>query len=162
MKNFTCIKIIVCFIFLMSKSAMAQLVIGSPNLGFTQACASESFNTYNVTFSFSPESALGPTNQFIVELSDETGSFSSPTTVYTSNQGAVTVSPATLSFAIPNNTAGEAYKVRIKSTSPAATSSGSVAFAAYYKIQDTPFTINNLFYMIFISKNFSKLYTFFF
>ena len=144
MKNFTCIKIIVCFIFLISKTAMAQLVISTPNLGFTQACASESFNTYNVTFSFSPESSLDPTNQFIVELSDETGSFSNPTTVYTSNQGAVTVSPATLSFAIPNNTAGETFKVRIKSTSPAATSSGSVSFAAYYKIQDTPFTINNL------------------
>ena len=144
MKSFTCIKIIVCFIFLFSKPVMAQLVIGAPNLGFTQACASESFNTYNVTFSFSPESSLDSTNQFIIELSDETGSFSNPTTVFTSNQGSVTVSPATLSFALPNDTAGEAYKVRVKSTSPAATSSGSVAFAAYYKIQDTPFTINNL------------------
>jgi gliding motility-associated-like protein len=144
MRNFTCIKIVVLLVFLLSETMSAQIVIGAPNLGFTQACASESFNTYNVTFSFSPELSLNSTNQFIVELSDETGSFSNPTTVFTSSQGTVTASPATLSFSLPNDTAGEAFKIRIKSTSPAATSSGSVAFAAYYKIQDTPFTINNL------------------
>jgi hypothetical protein len=122
----------------------AQIVISSPSLGFSQACASETFNTYNVTFSFSPESALISTSQFIIELSDSSGSFSNSTVVFTSAQGAVTTSPATLSFSLPNATSGEAYKIRIKSTAPAATSSNSVAFPAYYKIQDEPFTINNL------------------
>ena len=122
----------------------AQIVIGTPSLGFSQACASDSFNTYNVTFVFSPESGLQSSNQFIIELSDGDGDFSDATTVYTSTAGSVTTSPATLSFSIPTTTGGENYRVRIKSTAPAATSTGSVAFAAYYKLQDEPFTINNL------------------
>jgi hypothetical protein len=87
---------------------------------------------------------LGASNQFIIELSDSSGSFSNPTVVFTSNAGAVTTSPATLSFALPNTTAGEAYKLRVKSTNPVASSSNSIAFAAYYKLQDSQFTINNL------------------
>ena len=132
------------FALLISGQINAQIVIGTPNLGFSQACAGASFNSYNVTYVFSPESALGATNQFIVEMSDESGSFANATVVFTSNQGAVTTSPATLNFAIPEDTAGENYRIRIKSTAPAATSSGSVPFAAYYKVQDSPFTINNL------------------
>ena len=132
------------FVFLIPQQTKAQIVIGAPSLGFSQACASTSFNTYNVTFVFSPESGLSATNQFIIEMSDPDGSFSNPTVVFTSNEGAVTVSPATLSFSLPTTTAGEGYKLRIKSTAPIATSSNSAAFAAYYKIQDSPFTINNL------------------
>ena len=141
MRNFT----ILIFVFLsLIDNLYAQIVISAPSIGFSQACASSSFNTFNVTFSFSPESALSSTNQFSVELSDASGSFLNPTTVYTSNAGAVTVSPATLSFSLPNTTAGESFKLRIKSTAPIATSSNSIAFAAYYKIQDSPFSINNL------------------
>jgi gliding motility-associated-like protein len=144
MKNFTLTKILIFFIFFISETISAQIVIGAPNLGFSQACASANFNTYNVSFSFSPETSLGASNQFIIELSDENGSFSNATTVFTSAAGSVTASPATLSFSLPTTTTGEAFKVRIKSTSPVATSSSSVSFAAYYKIQDAPFTINNL------------------
>jgi gliding motility-associated-like protein len=122
----------------------AQLVIGTPNLGFSQACASESFNNYSTTFVFSPESALNASNQFVIEMSDANGDFSEAVVVYMSNAGEVTVSPANLEFSIPETTAGENYRIRIKSTAPVATSSGSVSFAAYYKIQDSPFTINNL------------------
>lgn len=144
MRNFTIFKIILLLIFSYTETISAQIVIGAPSLGFSQACASDSFNTYNVTFSFSPESALGAANQFIIELSDETGSFANPTIVFSSNSGAVTVSPATLSFSLPNTTSGEGFKIRIKSTAPVATSSNSIAFPAYFKIQDTPFSINNL------------------
>lgn len=134
-----------CFVVVLFTDQLhAQIVIGAPNLGFSQACAGPSFNSYNVTFVFSPESALAGTNQFKIEMSDADGSFSNPTFVYTSEPGAVTVSPATLNFVIPTNTAGEAYKLRVKSTAPVATSSNSVSFPAYYKIQDSPFTINNL------------------
>jgi len=136
--------IVIIFSFLFAKPATAQIVISTPSLGFSQACASESFNTYNITFTFSPEASISPTNQFIIELSDDTGSFSSSTVVYTSAQGAITQSPATLGFSLPTTTAGENYKVRIKSSAPAATSTGSVSFPAYYKIQDEPFSINNL------------------
>ncbi|RKE95367.1 T9SS type B sorting domain-containing protein [Ichthyenterobacterium magnum] len=134
-----------CFFVLISQEHInAQIVIGTPNLGFSQACASDAFNTFSTTFVFSPESALNASNQFTVEMSDADGDFSNPTPVFTSNPGAVTVSPATLDFSLPTTTAGENYRIRIKSSAPAATSANSVAFAAYYKIQDDPFTINNL------------------
>ncbi|MFS4483106.1 gliding motility-associated C-terminal domain-containing protein [Hyunsoonleella sp. 2307UL5-6] len=144
MRNFTSVNILVFTLALIPSTLLAQVVISKPNLGFTQACASASFNTYNVTFSFSPESGLENTNTFIIEMSDANGSFSNATVVFTSNAGSVVTSPATLNFAIPTETFGEGYKVRIKSTAPAVTSSASNQFAAYYKIQDSPFTINNL------------------
>ena len=130
--------------FLSMQQVNAQLVIGQPNLGFSQACASESFNSYSVAFVFSPESALDASNQFIVEMSNADGDFSEATILYTSPSGSVTTSPASLDFSIPEETSGENYRIRIKSTSPVATSAPSTSFAAYYKLQDSPFTINNL------------------
>ena len=144
MRNFTITYILTLFILCLSETISAQIVIGKPSLSFTQACASPSFNDYNVTFTFSPEAGITSTNQFIIELSDETGNFDNPTTIYTSAQGAVTTSPETLTFSVPETIAGEAYKLKIKSTSPIASSTPSDAFPAYYKIQDTPFSINNL------------------
>ena len=132
-----------CFV-VFTNIVNAQIVIGAPSLGFSQACASSSFNTYNTTFVFSPETALETSNQFIIELSDGNGDFTNATIVATSVAGSVTVSPATLEFSLPETTSGENYRIRIKSTAPIATSSGSASFAAYYKLQDAPFTINNL------------------
>ncbi len=135
----------ICFFVLgIQEQANAQIVIGSPNLGFSQACANESFNTYSTTFVFSPESNLNASNQFSIELSDADGNFTNAIVVFTSNPATVTISPTTLDFSLPTTTAGENYRIRIKSSAPVATSSNSVAFAAYYKLQDTPFTINNL------------------
>lgn len=122
----------------------AQIVIGTPYLEFSQACANETFNSFETSFVFSPETGIDPSNQFIVELSEADGSFSNPETVFTSNPGAINSSPATIDFSLPSTTAGEGYKIRIKSTQPAALSAQSDSFAAYYKIQDSPFTINNL------------------
>lgn len=134
----------VFFILSFTEVVNSQIVIGKPNLGFTQACASPSFNTYHVTFAFSPATGLNASNQFILELSDENGDFTNSTDIYTSEAGSVTSSPATLTFSLPNTTSGEAYKIKIKSTAPVATSTASIEFAAYYKIQDSPFSINNL------------------
>ena len=122
----------------------AQIVIGTPDLQFSQACANESFNSFTATFVFSPESGVASSNEFIVEMSDPNGSFSAPEIVFTSNPGAINASPATIDFSLPTTTAGEGYKIRIKSTQPATISAQSASFAAYYKIQDSPFTINNL------------------
>lgn len=135
-----------CFILFLlpsRSSVYAQFSIGNPSLQFSQICANASFNTFSVSFTFSPPASLSPTNQFIVELSDATGFFSNPTVLATTNPGAITTSPATISFSVPTNTAGEQYKIRIKSTGPVASSSNSLAFSAYYKIQDSQFTINN-------------------
>ena len=144
MKNFTILNIFFLVALFSIENLNAQIVIGTPSLGFSQACAGPSFNTYNVTFTFSPESALGSSNQFILELSDASGSFSNATVVYTSTSGSITTSPATISFSLPTTTSGEAYKLKVKSTNPVASSTNSVAFPAYYKIQDSPFSINNL------------------
>tara|TARA_R110002124_G_scaffold138576_6_gene302166 strand:+ start:98220 stop:99686 length:1467 start_codon:yes stop_codon:yes gene_type:complete len=139
-----CYYLIGLIFFAFATKVEAQVVIGAPSLQFTQACASETFNTFQISFVFSPESALNSDNQFVVELSNATGDFSNATTVFTSAPGAVTISPAILNFSLPTTTAGEGYKVRVKSTSPAATSSPSPSFPAYYKLHDSPFTINNL------------------
>lgn len=144
MKIFSKVYIAVLFLFCYVNLSYGQIVIGKPNLEFSQACASPSFNTYNVRFSFSPETSVGVANQFIVELSDSTGSFADPEVIFTSEAGSITVSPATITFAVPTTVSGESYKIRIKSTEPVATSTGSNAFPAYYKLQDTPFSINNL------------------
>lgn len=143
MRNFTILNTTLAILFFVLECS-AQLTIGVPNLGFSQACASPSFNTYTVGFIFSPNTGLDPTNQFIIELSDPSGSFASPTVIYTSPEGSINSSPAELTFQVPTTIAGEAYKIRIKSTVPASTSSSSRSFSAYYKIHDTPFTINNL------------------
>lgn len=144
MRNFT-ITYIVIFVFLFIAGAwhMDAQIVNQPNLGFTKGCASPSFNSYNATFSFE-STLINASNQFILELSDDTGDFSNPVILFTSAAGAITTTPHVINFSIPTTIAGEAFKVRIKSTSPASTSISSVAFAAYYKIQDTPFTINNL------------------
>lgn len=131
-------------IIFLTQDVQAQIVIGTPNLGFSQACANDSFNSYNVSFVFSPESALSSSNKFSLELSDASGSFTDSEIIYTSDSGAITTSPATINFSLPTTIAGEGYKLKIKSSAPVASSSGSVSFAAYYKIQDSPFTINNL------------------
>jgi len=132
------------FIVLYSGKTEAQIVIGTPDLQFSQACANESFNSFIATFVFGPVSGLDPSNQFIVEMSDGNGSFSNPEIVFTSNPGVINASPANADIALPTTTAGEGYKIRIKSTHPATYSASSDSFAAYYKIQDSPFTINNL------------------
>lgn len=144
MRNFTHIFLSALTLLVMSHSAYAQIVISKPNLGFSQACASPNFNTYNLNFTFSPITGISSSNQFVVELSDSEGSYDSSTIIYTSAAGEITASPATITFSMPIDVAAENYKLRIKSTSPVSTSANSNVFSAYYKAQDTPFSINNL------------------
>lgn len=121
----------------------AQIAIAKPTLGFTQICASPSFNTFDVTFSFSPTSGINTSNQFIVEMSDGNGSFTTPTELHRSVAGAITSSPAKITFSVPLTTSGENYRIRVRSTSPASVSQLSNPFPAYYKPQDSQYTINN-------------------
>lgn len=138
----TCVLIGVLFTI---ATGRAQVVIGQPSLDFSKACAGDSFNTFEASFVFSPSDGLDNSNQFIIELSDATGDFNDDSTeIFTSTAGDINSSPATIAFSIPTDTAGEDYRIRVKSTSPEATSAPSVSFAAYYKLHDTPFTINGL------------------
>ena len=60
--------LLLSFFILVSQEKMySQIVIGTPNLGFSQACANSSFNTYSTTFVFSPETGLEASNQFSIE-----------------------------------------------------------------------------------------------
>lgn len=142
MKLSNLLLIIVFFIFSITESIQAQITISQPNLQFTQACASDSFNSFNVTFTFSPDTNLLPNNQFEILLSND--NFRSSTRIFTSRVGEITSSPATLNFSFPTTTAGDGYKLKIISTAPASSSIASNAFNAYFRIQDTPFSINNL------------------
>lgn len=118
----------------------SQITISTPNIGFTQACASSTFNNYNLSFSFFPPQNLLPGNQFIVELSNATGSFASPTTLTVLTN---TASPVSGSFALPTNTYGEGYRIRVRSTAPVKVSPSSAVFPAYYAVHNIPFSINN-------------------
>jgi gliding motility-associated-like protein len=136
---------ILCFLTLTCLEKLsAQIVIGKPTLEFTKACASASFNTFTTNFVFSPDDGISSTNQFSVELSDQNGDFTDATTIFTSNPGSINASPGSVSFPIPTTTSGESYKIRIKSSDPVSESTGSDSFAAYYKNQNSPYTINNL------------------
>ena len=141
-KKYTNLLIIFTYliIFFVGVSAYSQITILKPTLEFSQACASEGFNTYGFTFSFFPSQNLDPNNEFIVELSDPSGSFNSPTTVDTLTN---TSSPVSADFAFPDDTGGESYRIRIRSTDPVQTSEPSNYFSAYYAIHNEPYSINN-------------------
>ncbi|WP_129751573.1 gliding motility-associated C-terminal domain-containing protein [Flavobacterium beibuense] len=117
----------------------SQITISTPGVGFTQACASASSGAFNFSFSFFPPANLGPTNQFIVELSSPTGDFSSPTIVKTLTN---TTSPVSSNFVFPPNTYGDGYRIRVRSTDPVKISAPSVAFSAYYAVHNQPFSVN--------------------
>lgn len=116
--------------------------IGAPlPSGFTQICASSSFNTYTLTFSFTSGS-FNPGNQFALEMSDATGSFTTLTAISILSSSTAT-SPGSFTFSVPTTTSGQNYRFRVKSTSPASTGPSSSAIPAYYQIFNNAFYINN-------------------
>lgn len=105
----------------------------NPNLAgnsvWTAACASATFNEYYINFTWLP--TVNSDNQFVLELSDASGSFGSPTElarVADKNSDF----DFEFSFALPTDTRGDAYRFRVRSTSPAKTSPVSDAFEMYY------------------------------
>ena len=140
------LNVVICYLlFAIPNSVKAQITIGTPTLGFSAACASNDFNEFEATFVFSTaDTSLLNSNIFTVHLSDADGDFNNEETIYSSSPGEFTTSPTTVKFSIPTDIAGENYRIRIKSTSPVGTSSRSVPFPAYFRLQNSPFTINNL------------------
>jgi gliding motility-associated-like protein len=95
-----------------------------------KACASSTFNDYWVNFTWSPPLVNGD-NEFILELSDASGSFASPVELArdaTKNANF----DFFFQFALPTDTRGEGYRVRVRSTSPAVVGTPSVAYPMYY------------------------------
>ncbi len=95
-----------------------------------KACASGSFNDYWVNFTWSPPLVNGD-NEFILELSDASGSFASPVELArdaTKN----TNFDFYIQFSLPADTRGEGYKMRVRSTSPAVIGAASAAYPMYF------------------------------
>ncbi len=115
----------------------------SPPPGITpwnKACASVSFNDYWVEFTWSPP-LVNSSNEFILELSDASGSFAAA--VELARDGTKnTTFDFFFQFALPPDTRGEGYKMRVRSTNPAKTSAASVAYPMYYRDYDEAILIS--------------------
>lgn len=130
------------FLFLFHSTLMLsqQVNISAPNLFFSSACASSNWNNYSVSFTYAPSQNFGVNNEFILELSNSEGDFNTPVqlAVLKSNR-----SPQTVNFSLPENTIGEKYRVRVRSTAPVKIGNPSIFFPAYNKRHNQFFTINN-------------------
>lgn len=110
-----------------------SVAISKPVLGFSFLCQSATVNTnHSLTFTVSPVGNLQASNQFSLELSNDD---------FTSNiivLSPITVLPGSsssqfeINFTLPDVTYGTDYKLRVKSSAPAATSIKSDAFDAFY------------------------------
>lgn len=96
---------------------------------WNRACASASYNEYYVTVKWA--GSANSDNEFILELSDASGSFASPTVLATASDQNSN-SEFTMNFALSTDMQGAGYKMRTRSTSPAATSPESAAYSMYY------------------------------
>jgi gliding motility-associated-like protein len=106
---------------------------------WSAACASQDFNDYWARFTWGPP-LVNSDNEFILELSDASGSFSSATELArdaTKN----TTFDFHFQFSLPQDTRGEGYRLRVRSTSPAATSPASVPYPMYYLDVNSALTI---------------------
>ncbi|MBT8210620.1 MAG: gliding motility-associated C-terminal domain-containing protein [Eudoraea sp.] len=106
---------------------------------WTQACASDTFNDYWVNFTWSPP-LVNSDNEFILELSDASGDFSDAVEL-AREPSMNTTFDFYFQFALPTDTRGEAYRMRVRSTSPAVTSPASVPYPMYYIGVNTGLTI---------------------
>ncbi|GIQ58837.1 adhesin SprC [Flavobacterium collinsii] len=145
--NFTNLFLLFSILFFCKPNIHAQTIVPQPLDGLEKLCAGPSFNEYYATFSYIDFPA-GTT--FVVELSDNLGSFNTTTTPTTKLQVTdLTATKQTIKFALPVNLVGsEIYGVRIKSStgvvSPRFKNSINSAtdFPAYYKIYESSFSIN--------------------
>ena len=119
-------------IFLLALSGIvnAQIAITKPVLSFSFLCQSQFVNTtHTITFTASPIGNINSGNVFNLEMSQDnfvTAPVIIPTTIVQSG------SLFTMTFTLPTATFGTNHKLRVRSTSPVATSPSSDAFDAYY------------------------------
>ncbi len=106
----------------------------NPNLAgnspWTAICAGNGgFNEYFVNITWAGTANTG--NQFILELSDGSGSFSSPQTLQTITDKN-SVNDFDISFSIPTDTRGQGYRMRVRSTDPVKIGTASPAYSMYF------------------------------
>jgi len=113
--------------------ANAPIPADNPNLPgnnpWTAACAQASFNEYYVEISWA--GTANSANEFILELSDAAGSFASAIELgrVDDQNGSNTF---LMSFALPTDTRGDGYKMRVRSTDPVSTGTESSGYNMYY------------------------------
>lgn len=120
--------------------------INPQKLLFDKICAGKTFNEFDVNFKFSgfPSDVV-----FVVELSDNMGSFTTPTATTTLKTIVNAAGDITIQFAVPTTLKGsEIYHLRVKSSTGFASGDFNSAaniktIPAYFKVQDAQFTINN-------------------
>ena len=131
--------LLLSLLFFYTLMAQAQNLL-QPVPGFTHACISNSFNDFEVAFSFTG-GAFNSDNSFFIELSDAAGNFSGATLLRTVSDKN-NAYEFRLSLQFPETLAGNGYRIRIRSTSPAMTSEATRAFEAYF-VADTQLVLNN-------------------
>lgn len=127
-------------LFVILQSSAQAIVINAPepadnpnlagNSPWPAICAGNGgFNEFFVNITWAGTANAG--NEFILELSDNSGSFASPETLATiTDQNANT--DFDTSFAIPLTTRGQGYKMRVRSTDPVRIGTESDAYSMYY------------------------------
>lgn len=123
------------------------LIIPQQFDGLEKLCAGNSFNEFNVAFTYLN---FPPGTTFAVELSDATGSFTNPIATTLLQTIDVSATQKAIKFAVPNNLIGsDTYSLRVKAStgyvSPTRfkNSSGNTSFPAFYKKYENSFFINN-------------------
>ncbi len=142
MKNYPKIYILTAFLVLFTATQLsAQAIVinapapaDNPNLAgnspWPAICAGNGgFNEYYVNITWAGTANSG--NEFILELSDASGSFSAPETLVTITDQNTNTDFDT-SFAIPLTTRGQGYKMRVRSTDPVRIGAESAAYSMYY------------------------------
>lgn len=116
-------------------SDLAITPADNPNLGgnspWPAVCAGNNggFNQFYATVSYS--GGPNPDNEWILELSDASGDFTAPIELARSSDDAIVQNPG-FEFAIPTDTRGQGYLMRVRSTSPAETSPSDGPYHFYY------------------------------
>lgn len=125
------VRLMLCSMLFLGLYATNAQSLRKPTPQFSAPCASAGFNSFFVNFKWDAP-LVNSGNSFILELSDRTGDFSNPTQLSTVTDRN-TILDFDFQFSFPTNTAGNNYRVRVRSTSPALTSPASDAFPAYFQ-----------------------------
>lgn len=137
--------VLFAWLILFSATFLFAQTISPQKLPFSQICAG-TFNEFSATFKYS---GFPATTTFVVELSDNTGSFTNPVNTTILSKVDVSSSEMTIKFAVPATLIGsEIYRLRIKpstgvASEPFVNNLLKTSFPAYYKSFEGPFYINN-------------------
>ena len=146
---FKLLTLALCLLLLNSSQLFGQVLnkpvpAANSNIGatfpWTAACASDSFNEFFVNFTWSPP-LVDAANEFILELSDVNGNFDTVTELdRVADQN--TNFDFDFIFNLPEDTQGDGYRFRVRSTSPALTSPESDSFSMYFSGFTNPILIS--------------------